>query len=184
MKIKHFIIIALITLLLITLATNYYSFTEITDASVDDNSGNVTIAYYRNSGYVIQTFNSNGEKIFGQHLYTNGGGGIYVEYIDEFLYIFASKTDTLYIYDKEMNQISKQVNPDRKSDLMKAIIDSEWSGWDDSGKSTKQYTCGDKNYCYVSSSFGKRIIGVGSCQLYILDGEGNVTQIYYGDKHN
>ena len=183
MKIKYFIIIAVITLLVITLATTYHSYTEITDACVDDNTGNITIAYYRDSGFVIQTFNSDGEKIFGQHLYTDGGGGVYVEYIDERLYVFASKIDTLYVYDQEMNQISKQVDPDRDSTLMKIIIDSEWLNWGKSGE-TKQYINGSNKYCYVVSSFWKRIVGAGSCQMYIEDKEGNVTQIYHSDKPN
>ena len=180
-KIRFFIIVAVITLLTTALTTTYYSFTEIIDASVDDNTGNVTIAHYRDSGFVIQTFNNNGEKIFGQHLYANGGGGVYVEYIDECLYLFVSKIDTLYIYDQSMNLISKEVDPDRESDLMKAIIDSEWSGWKKSGK-TRQYTNGNNKYCYTVSSFWRRIVGMGSCQMYIEDEEGTVIQIYYSDK--
>lgn len=186
-KFKFIIIVVVITFLLAMLSSNYLSFREIKDACVDSNTGNVTIAYYRDSGFVIKTFNSNGEKIFGKYIDTAGGGGFHVEYIGEYLYVYASpkgqKEDALYIYDGEMNLISKEFNLDRDSELMKSIIDSEFSGWKKSGR-IREYVSGKNKYCYTVSSFWRRIVGIGNCQMYIEDENGNTVEIYFSDNRS
>lgn len=181
-KIKFFIFIAIATVLLAIFASNYTSATEIKDACVDTNTGNITIIYSNGVGMVIQTYNSDGEKIFGQTINnTQGGGAMYAEYVGSNLYVYLSRSDILYAFDQEMNQISKESDPDRDSDLMESIIDSEWSGWEKSGR-TRQYVNGNTEYYYVTSSFWERIVGAGSCEMLIKDTNGNSKQIFHSNK--
>ena len=176
-KIIFIIIVVIVTVGLTTFASNVGLFTELYDAAVDSADGDVAIAYFYNNGFIVKVFDCQGIELFSDFLYANGGGSIYLEYIDSYLYIYIGRSDTFLIYDANLNYISDIDSPDLYASYKLSFERANWRNWTDS-KSSKIYILGDTEYRYIASSFWENIAGKGWCEFCICDSNGNTTVIY------
>ena len=172
-KIIFIIVITMFTLLGTTLASNAGSFTELNDACVDDTDGDIAICYY---GSFVKAYNREGELIFSKSVYTEGGGGIYVEYIDSYLYVYLGRPGKLLVYDENYNYLTKTENENIYASRSLHEFDY-WQNWEKKN-GNKYYVLDGIEYCYEKSSFWKNIIKKGECTLFIQNSDGEQILIY------
>lgn len=173
-KTIFFVVLTVVTFLLALLAANVGSFTELKDACVDAADGDVAICYY---GSFVKVYNREGELIFSKSLNTEGGGGMYVQYIDSYLYVYLDRPNQLLVYDKDYNLLPESENKSIYSSYRASFESNTWDEWDkrDGGM---YYRLGDLEYCYEKSPFWKNIFKNGECRLFVRGANGEEITIY------
>ena len=171
------IICVVLTVIISLCCSNYNSFTEINDACVDESNGNIAIAYYddRRSSTVLRVYDQNGNSLFGMSF--KSGPHVYLQYKDSVLWLYISRTNNLYSLDMSGNILSEEKNPDLNSEHMKKLREQNWRGWNVDGR-IKQTSYEEKSYVYEVSPFFERLIGKGTCKLYIQTPHNSKIVIY------
>ena len=179
-KYKLIIICAVFTVIISSSLSNYNSFAELNDACVDQSNGNIAISYYDSTRSCTKlcVYDLNGNRLFG--ISFDGGPHVYMQYEESVLWLYISRTNNLYSLDMSGNILLEEKNPDLNSEHMKKLREENWRGWTVNGL-TKQTSYEEINYIYEVSPFFERIIGKGSCELYILSPSGTETMIYQGE---
>lgn len=173
-KILFFVALAVVIVLFALLAANVGSFTELKDACVDDADGDVAICGY---GSFIKVYNREGELIFYKSLNTEGGGGMYVQYIDSYLYVYLGRPDQLLVYDKDYNLLPESENQSIYSSYRASFERNTWDEWDRKD-GCMFYRVDDLEYCYEKSPFWKNIFRNGECRLFARGVNGEEITIY------
>ena len=171
-------ITSLIAIFGATLASNIYSFTEIITACVDQSDGDVAFATPTNHGISLKVFDKSGELLLSKYLDSEGGRAIYIEYIDSNLCVYTGRTNTVLIYDNNMNYISQQDSPELYNSFLSSFERTYWKGWNTTNGITS-FVSNDTTYCYEVSSFWSRIVKKGECKFYIQNEKDEQIVLYH-----
>lgn len=172
------IISSLIAIIAATLIANSNSYTEITTACVNDLDGDISFAYFSGSGIFVKSYNKEGEQLFSKYFNSDGGSAIYMEYIGSNLCIYVARTDEVFIYDDDMEYVSKSSNSNLYNLFVSSLEKTNWNGWNSSWNS-KKCLVKDLEYCYEESSFLLGILNKGECKLYIHTSNNEQIVLYH-----
>ncbi len=177
-KLILFVGVCFLTLMFSIFASNFNSFTVIQDAVVNEINGDVTLAYATKNGIRVKSYKKNGDLLLSNYYNSSGGSAVELKYVNSNLFVYIVRTDELYIYDENMKILSKNDNEALYASFTPNR--DNWMHWNKNG-SKKSYSRDEIEYIYYESSFFKRILGMGECQFYIQDTNGNQISIYHSD---
>lgn len=137
----------------------------ILDATVNEQNGDVAIAYYESTSFgsilCVVVFDREGHELYSDSFWVSTGAEM--AFKDNILCVTVGHKDELYGYDREGNVVGSLMSP-------KAIREAEagferWSGF-----FTQTYTLGEYTYCYKQPTIFRR-----KAQLTITHGDESVT---------
>lgn len=167
-----------IGLIAIGIAVNFENYEKLRDAAVSAESGDITLGYYDNAlnCFVVKSYDEEGTFLFRKN-FRVGRGALTLDYEGELLLVYLS-TDGVYIFDRTGKDLSATLSPEMKNEWEEKMrYQHSWDGWNNRNNSL-YLEQGGKEYVYIQSSFGKRLIGKGGCRLEIRDAEGRESVLY------
>ena len=163
---KKYILIACVCIVgLLIIALLPKEAEPILDATVNEQNGDIAIAYYENSSFgsvlCVVVFDREGRELFADSFWVSTGAEM--AFKDNILCVTVGYKDELHGYDREGNEVGSLMSPEA---IRKAEAGFErWSGF-----FTQTYTLDEYTYCYKQPTIFRR-----NAQLTLTHGNDCVT---------
>lgn len=126
-KLIFHIIVGILTVLFATVASKYTDVVRLTDVAVNEETGQIALTYFTSdlSGAVLTVFDSEGTILFEETYNCNQGGDVYIQYIDNSLHMYVTRTNTLFSYDDQFNETTTE-----SETLPQTMHQDHWIHWE------------------------------------------------------
>lgn len=172
-------VVAIFVFLISSFLSIFNEQTEIEDAIVNPDNGDVAFAYYEDGGLRICAYDHGGKQLWNNFLPSDGGTTVYLAYDSENLTAYVSRTNTLYTFNRNGTVIEETNNVPHNSEQISHIISGTWKEWERDAYVYEYYheSLDTKYVYYASSSLWEHK----KYCLYIITSNGDEIVLYEGN---
>lgn len=161
------IVLVSVTIIDILIPKNLSLYVE--NAMVNEANGDIAVTYHQNNedgSYTIDLylFDSAGNLLFVKKHESDGGSHSIITFVEDKIYIYASRANYSYGYDRNGNNVSPLSREDWEN-----YDSNEWVGWEKS-RGEKTYTWGNNIYRYSFIPYPRSTVEFG-CSISIENTE-------------